>query len=87
VSSVVEGDLLTENAALRARLRRLSPVLPAMGADLASTRREVNKLRRENARLLARIANSTARPASRPGPVLCDGCGAALRADSPVGAP
>ena len=86
MSSLVEGNLLTENAALRDRLRRLSPVLPAMAADLASTRREANRLRRENARLLAHIGNSAAGLTAPLRPVLCEGCGEALPAELPVGA-
>jgi hypothetical protein len=85
VSSLAEGNLLTENAALRDRLRRLSPLLPAMAADLASTRREANRLRRENARLLAHIDNGAAGLTAPLGPVLCEGCGAAPSAELPVG--
>jgi hypothetical protein len=85
VSSVIEGKLLTENTALRERLGRLSPMLPAMAADLASTRREANRLRRENARLLAHIGSSAAEPTPH-GPALCDHCGSTLPADAPVGA-
>ena len=83
--SVVEGNLLAENALLRERLRRLSPVLPAMAADLAATRREANKLRHENARLLAHVGNNVA-PPTLTGPMRCVQCGSALRADAPLGA-
>ena len=86
MSSSVEGNLLTENTALRERLQRLSPVLPAMAADLASTRREANRLRRENARLLALIGAGAAEPTPPLGLILCDHCRRALLADAPLGA-
>jgi hypothetical protein len=86
VPSVVEGNLLTENTALRGRLQRLSPVLPAMAADLAATRREANRLRRENARLLALVGSSAGELTPPLGPMRCDRCGSALLADAPVGA-
>ena len=87
MSSSVEGNLLTENAALREQLGRLSPLLPAMAADLASTRREANRLRLENARLLAHIGSTAAEPAPPVGPVLCDSCGRALAAGSLAASP
>jgi hypothetical protein len=86
VSSVVEGNLLTENTALRERLGRLSPVIPAMAADLASTRRDANRLRRENARLLAPVGSSAAELTPPLGLMLCDHSGSALLADQAVGA-
>jgi hypothetical protein len=51
-----------------------------IAAEFASTRREANKLRRENARLLAHVADIAAE--SPPlGPVLCSRCGVGV----PVG--
>lgn len=82
MSSSVEGNLPTENTALRQQLGRLSPLLPAMAADLAATRREANRLRRENSRLLAQIGGTAAEAAPLVRPVRCDSCGVAVAAGS-----
>lgn len=46
-----DGGLLAENMALGAWLRRLSPVLADVAADLASSGREAAALRREDTEL------------------------------------
>lgn len=51
-----KARLMAENAALAEQLRRLGPALTSMVHDLATARRELAALRRENLRLQALLA-------------------------------
>jgi phage shock protein A len=56
VSSDSASRRAAEIAALVDRIQLLRTVLPAMASDLAHARREVQQLRRENARLKRRLS-------------------------------